>query len=422
MKHHRTSVAFASCAALLLVRPVSADWAFTAVPHQAVHEGDYARMVVDHAGSLHFVLSTFYYASTGDINYHALVGTIWIDEPLWGEYGGIYVSPAFNPGGHLRFLHSRGWKSAGYQLRLASRDGEDWTGWTHAPVAPAGEFPAPCSLAIDAAGQLHAAYVETENGDLMYATSDGTTWTLEQTGEGPDASRDVFIGLSAAGEPRITYIEGSGSLIQLARSGGGWTTRTVYAASSPSEISAIAALTDSAGQLHVALSTRNPGGTLTTRYIRQSGQTFISEIVPVTHTFGRICLALDSAARPGIAYGIGVPAQTSDVRYAKRDDATWDDQPVTSDGLSRLADLAFLPDETPVIAIQRGASNLVMFASPAACVPLCPADFNSDGAATSQDFFDFLVAFFQGSADITHDGQTDSQDFFEFIVIFFGGC
>ena len=52
----------------------------------------------------------------------------------------------------------------------------------------------------------------------------------------------------------------------------------------------------------------------------------------------------------------------------------------------------------------------------------CPADFNSDGAATSQDFFDFIAAFFAGDADFNHDGATTSQDFFDFISAFFTPC
>ncbi len=53
---------------------------------------------------------------------------------------------------------------------------------------------------------------------------------------------------------------------------------------------------------------------------------------------------------------------------------------------------------------------------------LCPADFNHDGAFNSQDFFDFLTAFFAGAADFNADGTTNSQDFFDFLTAFFAGC
>jgi hypothetical protein len=55
---------------------------------------------------------------------------------------------------------------------------------------------------------------------------------------------------------------------------------------------------------------------------------------------------------------------------------------------------------------------------------ICPADFNCDGSVNSQDFFDFLGAFFAGApnADFNGDGTINSQDFFDFIAAFFAGC
>jgi probable HAF family extracellular repeat protein len=56
-----------------------------------------------------------------------------------------------------------------------------------------------------------------------------------------------------------------------------------------------------------------------------------------------------------------------------------------------------------------------------AILTVCLADFNCDGSANSQDFFDFLNAFFAGAADFNADGITNSQDFFDFLNVFFGG-
>jgi hypothetical protein len=59
--------------------------------------------------------------------------------------------------------------------------------------------------------------------------------------------------------------------------------------------------------------------------------------------------------------------------------------------------------------------------------PTCPCDFNGMNGLNSQDYFDFLTAFFNSdpSADFNHSGQVNSQDFFDFLTCFFdppAGC
>jgi len=57
-------------------------------------------------------------------------------------------------------------------------------------------------------------------------------------------------------------------------------------------------------------------------------------------------------------------------------------------------------------------------------IPDCEGDFNADFVVNSQDFFDFLTAFFAGdpTADFNADGAIDSRDFFDFLDRLFAGC
>ena len=71
-----------------------------------------------------------------------------------------------------------------------------------------------------------------------------------------------------------------------------------------------------------------------------------------------------------------------------------------------------------------GTGNTALAIQAVTPCPTCRADFNNDGNANSQDFFDFLTAFFSNlpSADFNHDSVVNSQDFFDFLVAFFNGC
>jgi hypothetical protein len=74
----------------------------------------------------------------------------------------------------------------------------------------------------------------------------------------------------------------------------------------------------------------------------------------------------------------------------------------------RDLDLALIDELADVVILQENTS--------------CPADWDRSGTVTSQDFFDFLGAFFGGGANFNLLGGTDSQDFFDFLAAFFTPC
>ncbi len=66
----------------------------------------------------------------------------------------------------------------------------------------------------------------------------------------------------------------------------------------------------------------------------------------------------------------------------------------------------------------------ILWAAGAIDILPCPADFDRSCTVDSQDFFDFVSAFFKAApaADFNHDSIVNSQDFFDFLAAFFAGC
>lgn len=58
-----------------------------------------------------------------------------------------------------------------------------------------------------------------------------------------------------------------------------------------------------------------------------------------------------------------------------------------------------------------------------ACVA-CAGDFNHSGVVTVQDVFDFLAAYFSGSAtaDVNNSGSVTLQDIFDYLTAYFTPC
>lgn len=82
---------------------------------------------------------------------------------------------------------------------------------------------------------------------------------------------------------------------------------------------------------------------------------------------------------------------------------------------------------TPVGAT--GVGNLIGFVyvsnNSGGCPARCPVDFNSNGAVTVQDIFDYLSGYFGGDprADFNSSGLPSSvQDIFDFLAAYFAGC
>ena len=102
-------------------------------------------------------------------------------------------------------------------------------------------------------------------------------------------------------------------------------------------------------------------------------------------------------------------------------DVLREDYAVNVEGWRLLRAVAVTPDGRTIVGTGvnpdlRGEAWVVQLGTP------CSAEWNGDSRVNSQDFFDFLLAFFAGDADFNIDGGTDTQDFFDFLEAFFAGC
>lgn len=93
-------------------------------------------------------------------------------------------------------------------------------------------------------------------------------------------------------------------------------------------------------------------------------------------------------------------------------------------GLFTVSGTIAQPDANSPAAPLAGGSFSLVGGFWTIVAPRCAADFNVDGFVNSQDFFDFVTAFFNVSpdADFNHNGVINSQDYFDFLSAFFSPC
>ena len=111
-------------------------------------------------------------------------------------------------------------------------------------------------------------------------------------------------------------------------------------------------------------------------------------------------------------------------RVARFDGAAWQPLGTGADGpVNGLAGLngAIIAGGSFTSVGGRGYASFAVYG----CAPAaCAADFNHSGSVTVQDIFDFLAAYFAGTAgaDFNSSGTITVQDIFDFLAAYFTGC
>jgi uncharacterized membrane protein len=149
---------------------------------------------------------------------------------------------------------------------------------------------------------------------------------------------------------------------------------------------------------------------------------------PAALTPGEFSNALDVSADGQVVVGEGVDGAfvwdpTHGVRVLRR---ILIDAGINLEGIALTAARSVSADGNVVVGwgVDLDTSSEIAWRATLSGGPECAADFNRDSELNSQDFFDFLVAFFaaEPSADFNADARINSQDFFDFLAAFFEGC
>ena len=132
-------------------------------------------------------------------------------------------------------------------------------------VSPIGSGPIPykfnVGLGLDGSGSPALTYYNADDGDLLYATTDGSSWNHETVASEGNVGKYSSLVFHADGRPAITFFEqlesDSGRIVYAIRDGSTWTLETVGDLASFEEGNARRTSSlafDSQGRPHVAFS------------------------------------------------------------------------------------------------------------------------------------------------------------------------
>ena len=239
-------------------------------------------------------------------------------------------------------------------LTYALRDGSQWA---IAAAEDDGHDGWDSTIAIGADGVVRAAGVDPAqfnrtDGVEYYELRDGT-WTITAIGSGPiQYEFNVSLAVSPDGLPAISYYnDRDGDLVFASFDGASWTIETVVSDGDVGKFSSLAF--DAAGQPHISFYDDLGGSSGRVLYAVRDGDAWTVEQVGTLDeveqgmlgTRRNSSLALDAQGVPHVAF-----SDKSVIRYATRTDAGWEVEEIVTAGdraLGQLVSLALDGAGTP---------------------------------------------------------------------------
>jgi hypothetical protein len=198
----------------------------------------------------------------------------------------------------------------------------------------------------------HIAYYVATNGDLRYASWNGSAWKIETVDSEGKVGYDLSLALDSSDNPHISYV-GNGDLRYASWNGSAWKIENVDSGS----VSCTSLALDSMDRPHISY--LNSG----LRYASWNGSAWKIEIVYTSYTeliSGGTSLALDSDDNPHISYVRIVRdaiSQTYFLRYTKKTGPAWSFEDIDSNKYGGLTPcLALDSNDRPHISYLNGSS------------------------------------------------------------------